>query len=71
MKIKVLSIDVTPNGKCFQIETKSDNDALYATRYDVIPIHAIENASYDLSDAEASPAALTVLVAMNSRHFAR
>jgi hypothetical protein len=69
MRFKVVSIDVTPNGKCFEIETLSPSGSLYSTVYNVIPFHTIENSVYDLDGANVSSAALAALVAMNSRHL--
>ncbi len=66
---KVISVDVTPNGKCFQIEYKSDIGAIYSTNFDVVSFKTIENAVYDLSDARITSSALNALVDMNSRHL--
>jgi hypothetical protein len=69
-KTPILSIDVTPNGKCFEIETPAESGALRSTIYNVVPFHTIENDVYEMSEANVTSAALTVLVEMNSRHLA-
>lgn len=69
MKIKVLSIDVTPNKKCFQIEYRSELGSLYSSNSDVINMSSIEDECYDLDGASVTSQALDMLVMMNSRHL--